>query len=193
MQDNILNPNPSADFILSPTGALARNAQGVAIEAAYREAERAHDALELSWAGAYVASLFQQHPWLLAMTITLSASAEYDDQGGTYRSVSNNVTDVVVVSDVTLPDEALDDGTFNPHLAANLIEESLEDSDYALYTSFNEAPYGYDDLCLKVNRDAIAHLFASGAPVSGTEAFLALFPEHTELLRADIPSLVAAD
>lgn len=87
---------------------------------------------------------------------------------------------------VDLPDETLEDAAFNSHLAANLLEESLEDSNHDLYASFNEAPCGYDDLRLKVN-------LIAGAPVCGTEAFLALFPEHAELLRTDLPSLVSAD
>ena len=101
------------DYRVDTAGAITVTEAGLAIDHAYREAERAFDTLQHSWAGACLAGLFVRHPWLQSMRATLSASAEYDDQGGTYRSISNAVMQVVPVADAALPDAVLDEGAFD--------------------------------------------------------------------------------
>jgi uncharacterized MAPEG superfamily protein len=155
-------------------GPMVLNDAGRAVVQAFREAERAYDALQQSWAGAYLAGLFLRNPWLQSARITLTASAEYNDQGGTYRSVSASVTQALPVPGLVLPASLVCEGSFNEIGAIALIEDDLGDSDYDLYTAFNPAPNDYGDLVLDVNRSAIAHLL-NGDQVSGGAAYLALF------------------
>ena len=109
----------------------------------------------------------------------MTASAEYNDQGSTYRSISAAVTEVLPVPGVALPKSLVHEGAFDDIGAIGLIEEDLDDNGYDLYTAFNGAPDDCDDLVLNVNRSAIAHLL-HGAPVSGAAAYLALFAQSTD-------------
>lgn len=168
-----------ADYVVTDTDPMLLNDEGQAVVQAYRAAERAYDALHRSWAGAYLAGLFLRNPWLHSARITLTASAEYNDQGGTYRSVSNSVTQVTPAPGAPLPQSLVNAGAFDDIEAIALIEEDLDDNDYDLYCAFNSAPDDYDDVVLDVNRSAIAHLL-QGDPVSGAAAYLALFPQPTE-------------
>lgn len=171
-----------ADFVLDATGCIQRNAQGDAVETALRTAKRAHHALDLSWVGACLAGLFLQYPWLQGMTLTLSASAEYDDQGGTYHSVSSRVSEVEATIDTALLGDLMPDGVFEPDVAEDAIESALQDIDYELYTTLNPAPDHHENLCLRLHRNAIGHLL-NGTSVSGTEALRVLCPEHARQLQ----------
>jgi hypothetical protein len=151
-----------ADYVVTDTNPMLLNDEGQAVVQAYREAEKAYDALQQSW--------------LHSARITLTASAEYNDQGGTYRSVSNSVTQVTPAPGAPLPQSLVSAGALDDIEAIALVEEDLDDNDYDLYCAFNSAPDDYDDLVLDVHRPAIAHLLC-GARVSGAATFLALFPQ----------------
>ena len=163
------------DYLVTETDPMLLNAEGRAVVQAYRAAEKAFDTLQQCWAGAYFAGLFQRNPWLQSVRITLSAAAEYNDQGGSYRSVSASVTQALPVPGLGLPPSLVHEGSFNVFGAIALVEDDLDDNDYDLYTAFNSAPDDYGDLVLDVNRSAIGHLLLGG-PVSGSAAYLALFP-----------------
>ncbi|MDZ7855757.1 hypothetical protein [Sphaerotilus sp.] len=105
-----ITPAPAADYRLGASGQIELTEEGEAVVRAFREAEAAFDALEPSWAGAYLASLFVRHPWLQSLRIALRASAEYDDQGGSYRSISNSVSAVSSIPGAALPEDLTDDG-----------------------------------------------------------------------------------
>lgn len=164
------------DYLVTETDPMLLNEAGLAVMQAYREAERACDALHQCWAGAYLAGLFKRNPWLQSVRITLTASAEYDDQGGSYRSVSVSATQALPVPGMKLPAPLVYKGAFNDVGATALIEDDLGDNGYDLYTTLNSAPDDYGELVLGVNRSAIAHLL-DGHPVSGAAAYLALFPK----------------
>jgi hypothetical protein len=164
------------DYRVDTAGAITVTEAGLAIDHAYREAERAFDTLQHSWAGACLAGLFVRHPWLQSMRATLSASAEYDDQGGTYRSISNAVMQVVPVADAVLPDAVLDEGAFDELGAISVIEADLDECDFDLYTSIHTAPDDYANLVLELSRTVIEPLL-NGDPISGAEAYRAWFPE----------------
>jgi hypothetical protein len=164
------------DYRVDTSGAIAATEAGLAIDRAYREAERAFDHLQHCWAGACLAGLFVRHPWLQSMRATLSASAEYDDQGGTYRSISNAVMQVVPVADAALPDSVIDEGRFDELGAIAVIEADIDECDFDLYTSIHTAPDDYADLVLDLSRTAIAPLM-NGQAISGADAYRTWFPE----------------
>lgn len=163
------------DFVVTGTDPMMLNDEGTAVMQAYREAEKAYEALQQCWAGAYLVGLFQRNPWLQSARITLTASSEYNDQGGSYRSVNASVTQALPVPGMVLPAALVHEGSFNDFGATALIEDDLDDNDYDLYTALNSSPDDYGDLVLDVDRSAIAHLL-KGGPVSGAAAYLALFP-----------------
>lgn len=165
------------DYRVDTLGAITVTEAGLAIDRAYREAERAFDHLQRCWAGAGLAGLFVRYPWLLSMRVTLSTSAEYDDQGGTYRSISNAVMQVAPVADAALPDLVIDEGRFDELGAIAVIEADLDECDFDLYTSIQTAPDDYADLVLDLSRTAITPLM-NGQAISGADAYRAWFPEE---------------
>lgn len=169
----------TADYVMSDAGQVNLNAAGTAVVEAFREAEKAYDALQQSWAGACLAGLFMRHGWLQSLRITLSASDEYDDQGGSYRSVSNSVTQVLPVPGVPPPESLVCEGTFDDIGAISEIEQDLDEIDYGLYGSINDAAEAYHDVVLELNRAAISHLLQGGA-VSGALAYRSWFPGPAE-------------
>lgn len=164
------------DYWVVAEGTVTVTDAGRAIDHAYRDAERALDALQHCWAGAYLAGLFLRHTWLQSMRVTLTASAEYDDQGGTYRSVSNSVMQALPVADAALPESVDDEGAFDEIGAIAVIEADLDENDFDLYTAIHTAADDYSDLVLDLNRAAIAPLM-NGEPISGARAYLAWFPD----------------
>lgn len=174
-----ITPAPAADYRLGASGRIELSAEGQAVEQAFREAEAAFNALETSWAGAYLAGLFLRYPWLQSLRITLWASAEYDDQGGSYRSISNSVAAVNAVPGVTLPEDVTDNGEFDEFAAISVIEADLDENDHSLYSSIDDGPNDYVERVFELNRDAISELLAH-PPVSGSLAYRALCPVPAE-------------
>ena len=166
----------AADYQVRTDGTIHISEAGRDIERTYRDAERAFDTLQLSWAGACLAALFVRHAWLQSARITLSASAEYDDQGGTYRSISNSVAQVVPVADAAWPETVIADGVFDGSGAIGVIESHLDEIDFDLYSSIRPAPGGYGDVVLDLNRAAIVSML-NGETVSGAQAYRAWFPD----------------
>lgn len=176
-------PAPAADYRLGASGRIDLSDEGQAVVQAFHEAEAAFDTLEASWAGAYLASLFQRYPWLQSMRITLWASAEYDDQGGSYRSISNRVAAVNTAPGVALPEDVTDNGEFDEFAAISVIEADLDENDHGLYGSIDDGPHDYTERVFELNRDAIGELLAD-PPVSGSLAYRALCPAPAERHRA---------
>jgi hypothetical protein len=167
------------DYRVDTDGAITVTEAGLAIDRAYREAERAFDKLQHCWAGACLAGLFLRHPWLQALRATLSGSTQYDDQGGTYRCISNAVTQVVPVAGAQFPGTVLDDGAFDELGAIAVIEAELDECDFDLYTSIYTAPDDYADLVLELNRTMIQPLLNSEW-ISGAAVYRAWFPDAPE-------------
>ena len=173
---NTTENTDAPDYRVDASGAITVTEAGLAIDRTYREAERAFDTLQHCWAGACLAGLFVRHPWLQSLRASLSASAEYDDQGGTYRSISNAVTQAVPVAGATLPDSVIDEGAFDELGAIAVIEADLDECDFDLYSSIHTAPDDCADLVLELSRTAIEPLM-NRAAISGAEAYRAWFPE----------------
>lgn len=178
------NTRTRPDYLLTEADTVLLNDAGRAVVQACAEAERALVDLRQCWAGAYCAGLFRRNAWLQCARITLTAAAEYDDQGGSYRSVSSTATQVLPVPGMALPPSLIREGAFNDAGAIALVEDDLGDSDENLYAAFNGEGFDYGELVLDVNRADLAHLLGGGE-VSGAAAYLALFPPGS-------PSAVAA-
>jgi hypothetical protein len=162
----------SADYLVDAGGSIRINEAGSGVVRAFRDAERAYDQLQLAWAGACLAGLFIRHSWLQSLRITLTATAEYNDEGGSYRSVSNSVAQVQPVPGVPLPASMLDQGEFDGAWAAQLIEIDLDEIDLDLYSSIRT---DYDDcgeLVLTPSR-TLLDAMPGGGPTSGAEAYRA--------------------
>ena len=170
----------AADYQVGCGGTIHTTEAGRDVELTYRDAERAFDTLQLSWAGACLAAFFVRHAWLQSARITLIASAEYDDQGGTYRSISNSVAQVVPVADATWPETVIADGVFDESGAIGVIESHLDEIDFDLYASIRPTPCGYGDTVLDLNRAAIVSLL-NGETVSGAQAYRAWFLDRQDL------------
>jgi len=166
------NPKERATFLAQADGTLTLNQAGIELQSRYRRVEAEHDALEASWAGAFLARLFAQFAWLDAVTLSFAVSAEYDDSGGYFRSISCQIRSARAVPQHAPPEELLTEGNFDPDATEQIIEAEIEDSAFDLYTCLSETPSGYDDLDLTLERKPIAELLCA-SPIDGHAAFRA--------------------
>lgn len=169
----------AADYIVGKDGQpIALNEAGQAVLEQFHEAERARETLQAAWAGAMIATVFIELTWLQAMTFELTASAEYDDDGGSYRSITVEVRDALPVNGADIPEDfggSFDD--FDAERAADEIKERLSGDSPLLYEAFENRSNDFSDFTLRVDRDAIAEILATGN-VKGKQAFVALFPSY---------------
>lgn len=156
-------------YLVCADGTLALNGAGVEAKARYEKARADHERLANSRAGAILARLFQRHAWLDAVTLCFAVTSEYNDYGGTYRSVSCQAAAPRDVPEQALPEDLFPEGTFDPDAAVSLVEEELLDDDFDLYLGCAEEPEGYDDLTVSLERSAIATLLQQ-SPLDGSLA-----------------------
>ncbi|HCE27552.1 MAG TPA: hypothetical protein DET46_01005 [Comamonadaceae bacterium] len=166
------NPQQHPTFLAQADGTLALNQAGIELQTRYRQVKAEHDALDASWAGAFLARLFAQHAWLDAVRLSFAVSAEYDDSGGYFRSISCHILSACAVPQHPLPEELLTEGEFDSDTAEQIVEQEIEDSEFDLYTCLSETPSGYDDLDLTLERKPIAELLCA-SPIDGHAAFRA--------------------
>jgi hypothetical protein len=169
------NTRARPDYVLTEADTVLLNDAGRAVAQAYAEAEQALVALRRCWAGACLAGLFRRNAWLQSARLTLTASAEYDDQGASCRIVSASVTRVLPVPGLALPSSLVQRGHFNDVGAIALVEDDLGDSDDDLYAAFRGEGIEYGELVLDFNRADLAQLL-EGSQVSCAAAYLALCP-----------------
>ncbi len=144
------------------------------------------DRLDAAYVGGVVLALFHRAPWLCSFTLQLTASSEYDDEGGYSRSVHlQEVTHVVGVEGV-MPDlEVFENGVFDSDGAGVWIDAELEYEASSIYEVFRD-PNAYDDVELSCTRTSVAGalaVLAKGGKASGAQAFAALWPEEAHLVR----------
>jgi hypothetical protein len=176
----------AADYILEQgSDAIVLNDSGHGLCVEYNTTRAAYAALECGAAGALIVSIFVERPWLLAMAINLSASDEYDDEGGTYRSITTRITDVHCLAGQGQGDGGIGD-PMSPdgETAADEIEEALSSESTCLYRAFASDDGDLSTFSMRVERHAIAELIEQ-FPVSGKTAFAALFPAHADKVRID--------
>jgi hypothetical protein len=155
---------------------------------------RLRDAVDLmdcvgasSFVGATAASFLLRWPWLASMELSLSVTWEYDDQGGTYRSVYLNVRDVVTQANLPIPESFQNgDGVLDEDLVGEKVEEILENELFELHHGATGDPRSTEDATILVCRESLSALLAAdGKEVSGLSCFNVMFPQHGECLQKD--------
>lgn len=127
---------------------------------------KAGQRLDLAFAGARVAQVFLQRPWLQGFTLSVSQSQEYNDAGGTYTSYSLNCSNVTFVTGQELPEEIQDDSVeVSADIAAEQIKDDLQNEEFDLCHPFLQDSDDADR-DLVIDRASIAELLAK-PPVSG--------------------------
>ena len=175
--------NTDEDYIVSKDGMhIALNEAGSLVEDRYEAAKAAYSKLDCTRAGALMASLFLTEPWLEKMTVELSATAEYDDEGSCYRCVRVEVKNVTALAGVDLPTDVVDpSGNFDSDSACDLLHQEVDEEGWAYYEALASSNYDYRSFTIQLDRSQISGLLDSGQ-ISGRAAFLALFPEYAEHL-----------
>jgi len=138
-------------------------------------ARRTTEAMERAWAGARIAGVFRQWPWLAALKVSLYPESTYDDQGGNYRTVSVMVSGLETVAEAQLP-ELLNDSEFDLDVAADILQDELQDDAGSLYSALMDDD-SYEDFDLSVRREQLGRLLER-PEVDGAEVLAALFPEE---------------
>ena len=164
-------------------GRVAPNKAATAVVKKYTHAKKAQAAVDATYVGARLLSLFVRYPWLQSLDLHLTAEGQGDDQGGMFRSISSSVESVGVVEGSSLPEDISDDkGAFDQALALGVLDQDVDEHDLAseIYTSIFE-PWDYDDIKISLDRSKVADLLQS-SPMSGRQAFKALLPQHVHLL-----------
>ncbi len=104
------------------------------------------------------------------MTLSFLVRAEYDDGGGYDRCMQSQAHSVRAVPGQPLPEDLFPDGQFDQDSAQRILEAEIEGDEADLYAGLAAAPYGFDDLDVAVERQAIAALL-SRSPIAGNAAF----------------------
>lgn len=172
-------------FIVS-NGKIEVNQAGKAVQETYRKAREAWTRLNANYAGALVASIFAARPWLQGFTIDLQASAEFDDAGGYYRTISSSISDVSTVDGAEIPEDLDTDGRLDTDIAADAMQQEFEDSVYDLYSVFVDDT-AYEDLQFSFTRNMLDGLIGE-TEIEGHEAFLRLFPGHESIVVHNVSS-----
>lgn len=159
-------------YLVHAGGELRLNDAGIEADQQYRKARAIHEALDNSLAGAILARLFLKHAWLDAVTLSFEVTSEYDDSGGSYRSVHCQASATSAVPGYALPNDLLAESEFDPDAAASLVEDELADADFDLYTGLAEYPQGFDEMTVSLERSPVAALLHQ-TPVDGSRACIA--------------------
>jgi hypothetical protein len=148
------------------------------------------DRADLAWAGARIAQVLREHPWLAACKITISCSSEYNDQGGTYLSRWLGVSGVKPLAQAQIPEDlCVDTGGLDEDAATDRLNDALSDDVAGLADAFME-PYEDSEHEVLVDRALVADLIASPSPISGAAAAERLWPDCQHRLAATARSAV---
>lgn len=107
-------------------GSLALNAAGRDLTERMSETNRAMERLNRSWIGAFIAALFVDRPWLASFRLTIGASYEFDDSGGTYLSYWSAVSEVAGVDSCPTPAALCGHGALDADLVAEELRGAIE-------------------------------------------------------------------
>lgn len=144
-----------ADYTVTSDGKVIANGEVKLIAQRFRAADAARRQMELRWTAAELGRLFVLFPWLSAMTLNFSVSAEYDDNGGSYRSISLSISGIAKVVGVALDSQSFPQGLFDEDVAEELLLEELQDEEFDLYSSLGAYPDSFDDLACRVTREDV--------------------------------------
>lgn len=165
-----------ADYLAAAQG-LAPNADAQQIITLRHALRPYENRLDLAWAGAAVAQVFLRHPWLRSARLDLWTEAVCDDTGGMFSTHCARFGKVLAMEGAQVPPDLLDDdGAFDPHAAADLLDTGHEDEEFDLCAPFVEGHNG-EAVTLDLDRDVLAPLLAGGV-VSGLAVARLLWPNH---------------
>jgi hypothetical protein len=145
--------------------------------------KKKYDAVNATYVGAYLLKLLHTFAWLQTAEIKLMPSSEYDDEGGSFRSISVRIENVTSVADFELPSELQeDDSSLDSDTAGDLIQAEIsnDSEDSEMYACLTDH-WSFDDISLKLDRSKVSHLLKASEQ-SGLQAFLILVPEFSHLV-----------
>ncbi|MDF0506871.1 hypothetical protein POK33_39655 [Burkholderia cenocepacia] len=128
--------------------------------------------LDRAWAGAFLAAIFLNNPWLGRFTLKISTRYELDDEGCYYRTYSPVVSCVTSLGECSLSSTAFDGGRFCPELANDHLADEIDGHARDLYQAI--ADPDATDVSVELRRDAFASHLDGGA-IDGRTAYLAFF------------------
>lgn len=161
-------------------GRVQPNKAASAVVKKFNLAKKSQAAVDATYVGACMLSIFIKHPWLKSMELCLSAESEYDDQGGTFRSISGSVRSVTAVEGCPAPDDITNEkGVVEETSAEDLLDQHIDDNDLAgeIYNAIFES-WDYGECTIELDRRKVSDLLETST-MSGLKAFKALMPEHT--------------
>ena len=184
-ESDILGRFAGASYTVQPDDTMVRaNEQARDLESLATQVEKLRIRMRCAYAGALFALTFLMNPWLRKFEVSFSATGEYDDQGGTYTSVSNSVSDVETVPGVDVPVEFLEaDGSVNEDAVEEFLNQKFWDCETDLYGGFVDDINDMDDVRVTVDRDCIASILAPDGPSDGEMVFRRLFPQYAWRIR----------
>lgn len=172
-----------AEYVLDAEGQLALTELGEQLIELRQRVDELGRALDRSFVGAGWAALFATHAWLDRLTVKITASLEYGDEGDTYRSFSSAVEGLAFVPGAQVPQDLLCDEQPDAELAADLLEDDLNDLAEDTFLCLEQQQVVEDRLALEVSRERLRGLWES-FPVSGLAAFAALFAAFLDTPKA---------
>jgi hypothetical protein len=196
---HIPKATPVPDFVvdLSAAQVISADAVGRRFNRQKDEIYRLEGHFKQALAGALLLHLFHTQPWLKVCKFRLTPRSEYNDEGGSYRTVSLEVEDVIANTRLQkkLPAEVLNGGSFDPLGAADFIHEFLDEEAMNLHMAFRDE-WDYTPISIVCRRTGLKTLLKhlkANVPVSGAQAFKALWtPEELETATSNDYSPVAA-
>lgn len=166
-------PDEVPTYLVGEDGRVHLNAPGRALLKQYQDMKVLYDALDASWGAAVLAALFVSHPWLDALTITVSTVWEYDDAGSYFKSSSCRVDEVSIAPSGEYPEEVVDDGEPDESLAVDWLSNVLDEEGPGLALSLVDD--AASERTVTISRVALAPLLTQ-RPVSGSAAYTLLLP-----------------
>lgn len=168
-----MNEAMKGAWLMTADGTLQQTEVVAAVAAQAQAAKAAEAEVDRAWAGALFAKMFAERAWLMALTVSFWVSDEYNDMGGTFRTVSVSVSDVVLKT--TAQDAGEGDEDAMDEVAAEYdLQGYLEDNAYSLYSTLLDED-SYDDLKFSIRREQLSELL-NRERIDGAEVFTALLP-----------------
>jgi hypothetical protein len=145
------------------------------------------DRADLAWAGARIALLLDEKPWLASCAVTIDSSSEYNDGGGTMLVRSISVSQLETVESVEVPDEFRDGDDVDVAALEDDVTRDLDQAACDFASAFME-PDQDSSLTVRVDRSLVAELLAGVEPISGSRIAERLWPDYKHLLTPEPPA-----
>lgn len=162
-----------AQYLVDAAGAVILASPGAQLAEARRALADVCETLDRSYVGATWASLFLRRRWVRRFKVRLWAEHEYDDEGGTYLSYYNSVSDVLLEPSQAVPEELCTEGQPDHELLEGDLWAEISAFDGDAFQCLGLTVAGAE-LTRVMRRDHLDGLLSQG-DVKGQDAFDALF------------------